>query len=117
MRLTTFIITFSAQTQVSQFYLPGKSSNDYVNGPRFRWRWNLYLCSDATWVVFLFPKAIMNLDCIVKHLICTLVVDNCFLILSVVTCSPFSIQQPSKWEGGTSMILQHLERFQLYGLT
>ena len=37
-------------------------------------------------MVFIFPESIVKLDCIVKHLICTLVVNNCFLIPGIVTC-------------------------------
>ena len=29
----------------------------------------------------------MKFNCIVKHLICTLVVNNCFFIFGIVTCS------------------------------
>ena len=36
-------------------------------------------------MIFLFPKAIIKLDGIVKHLICTLVVNNSVLIASIVT--------------------------------
>jgi len=68
-------------------HLPGESCHNYINGFRLRRGWNLYSCSYATWVVFLFPKAMMEFDCIVKHLICTLVVNNCFFILGIVTDS------------------------------
>jgi hypothetical protein len=87
MGLTKPINKSGTSIQSQKPHSPGEPCNNNINRPRFRGGWNLCLCSYATRVVFIFPKSIIKLDCIVKHLICTLIINNCLLILSVVTCN------------------------------